>query len=190
MRWIAPLLITCGLVLAPGAGLAASSVRLAGLDNPEHIRCARKASATYRVPLAAVLVVLDVERGWVGAEQPNTREDGSVHSHDLGPMQINDAAWGRRLAEAGISREQVRDDACINIHVGTWILAGHIADLAHERATTPGEIPLLAEAILRYHSRTRRFQDRYADLVRAAIERGLQSITSDREGATSQGMTQ
>ena len=43
-------------------------------------------------------------------------------TEDLGPMQIN-TVWLPRLAPYGVTRRQLQDDRCINILVGSWILA-------------------------------------------------------------------
>jgi soluble lytic murein transglycosylase-like protein len=53
------------------------------------------------------------------------------HNHnssaDLGPMQINTSWWPKLLAY-GITQYDVLYDPCVNIRVGTWILASAIAD--------------------------------------------------------------
>jgi hypothetical protein len=40
-------------------------------------------------------------------------------------MQIN-SLWLGTLAEKGISEAMVRDDGCVNLAVGAWILGGHL----------------------------------------------------------------
>lgn len=169
--------------LAPALAVATSTApkRLAGLDNPEHIQCARTAARTFRVPFAAVLILLDVERGWAGAEQPNRNDDGEVVSYDLGPMQINDRAWLSTFESAGITRDQLRDDACINIHAGVWIFGRHLHDIRAEHAALAPEEratrnPAEVEAVLRYHSRTPKYQERYLEHVRKAVDRGLRAV--------------
>lgn len=118
--------------------------------------------------------MLDVERGWAGAEQPNRTPEGRVVSHDLGPMQINDRAWGDTFARVGIARESLRDNACLNIHAGTWILWTHWRSIRAERAkANEPEDGALGAAILRYHSRTPKHQARYLGLAKGALERGV-----------------
>lgn len=148
----------------------------AGLNNPEHIRCARSAARAFGVPLAAVLILLDVERGWSGAEQPNRNSAGDVVSHDLGPMQINDRAWLATFETLGITREQLKDNACINIHAGTWIYAKHLRAIRDEHSSRIASEPPEVEALLRYHSRTPDKQARYRGLIVAAVRRGMAAI--------------
>lgn len=175
------LVLLLGLIPAISQANTSPTKRLAGLDNPKHIHCAREAARAFHVPFAGILILLDVERGWEGAEQPNRNADGEVVSYDLGPMQINDRAWGSTFADLGISREQLRDDACINIHAGSWIYGRHLHDVRRELAQlTPEERavrdPAEVEAVLRYHSRTPKYQERYREHVRNAVIRGLQAV--------------
>jgi len=172
-------LSTCGIELAHATSPPARP--LAGLDSPAHINCARQAAGAFSVPFAAVLILLDVERGWSGAEQPNRNAAGEVVSYDLGPMQINDRAWLSTFTQAGITREQLRDDECVNIHAGTWILGRHLNDIRKEHAALTAEErasrdPIEVEALLRYHSRTPKYQLRYLEHIRKSVDRGLRAI--------------
>lgn len=159
----------------PATTTPASLRPASGLRSTEHIVCARRAAAAFRVPLAAVLILLDVEGGWVGAEQPNRSRTGEITSHDLGPMQINDRAWLKTFEAVGITREQLRDDACVNIHAGAWIYARHLSDIRRERSqgTSSRTDPPEVEALLRYHSRTEHFQQIYRGHIERSVARGL-----------------
>lgn len=155
-------------------GASAGDRPLAGAKNPKHIECAKEAARYWDLPFLTVLTLLSVEGGWEGAEVANApRSDGTV-TYDLGPMQINDSAWASFFAEVGISREMLRDDACVNIHAGTWIVRSHYEDILRERARN-GESPVgaLKEAMLRYHTRTPDIQERYAERMREVLERGV-----------------
>ena len=184
IRFLAACLIASTIAMATAATATPSpgaTRRLAGLDNPEHIRCARQAARAFQVPFAAVLILLDVERGWAGAEQPNRNDEGEILSYDLGPMQINDRAWLSTFESAGITREQLRDDACINIHAGTWIFGRHLNDIRRELAGLPASErakrdPAEVEAVLRYHSRTPKYQARYLEHVIKSVNRGLSAV--------------
>lgn len=105
--------------------------------------CIFTAAQTYSVPPTVILGVLHVEGGRVGMASPNTNG-----TYDLGPMQIN-TIWVPQLARHWRVSEKaalrwVRDDACVNIGVGAWILrtkmdsAGSLAGgIAHYHSATP-----------------------------------------------------
>jgi len=83
--------------------------------------CIFAAAQTYVVPPSVILGILNVEGGRIGQAVHNTN-----NTYDLGPMQIN-TIWLPELASYwGVSQrtalQEVRDDACINIGVGAWIL--------------------------------------------------------------------
>lgn len=87
--------------------------------------CIFAAAKTYAVPVDVVLGIMHVEGGRVGQMVRNTNG-----SHDLGPMQIN-TLWIPELARHWKLSEDatlrlVRDDACVNVGVGAWILRGKI----------------------------------------------------------------
>lgn len=104
--------------------------------------CIFTAAQTYSVPPTVILAVLHVEGGRVGMASPNTNG-----TFDLGPMQIN-TIWVPELSRHWRVSEKsamrwVRDDACMNIGVGAWILRRKI-----------DEAGSLAGGIARYHSGT------------------------------------
>jgi hypothetical protein len=83
--------------------------------------CIRAASEVHKVPAGVLVLLIDVERGRLGAMSPN--KNGTV---DIGPMQVNDT-WVDKIAERwGVSREAaflaLRDNFCANVEAGAWIL--------------------------------------------------------------------
>jgi hypothetical protein len=108
--------------------------------------CLLAAANTYQVPPAVMIGIMQVEGGHVGqAAGPNFNG-----TYDLGPMQVN-TLWVPQLARVwhvsnATARSWVRDDGCVNVHVGAWILKQKIAEtgslylgIAHYHSATPGE---------------------------------------------------
>jgi len=121
--------------------------------------CIFAASQTYSVPPSIILGVLSVEGGKIGQAVPNTNK-----TYDLGPMQIN-TIWIPELAKYWKISEQdatrlVRDDPCINIGVGAWILRSKMDQTGS-----------LAKGIAYYHSGTPKLGTKYRDKVLAAMEK-------------------
>ncbi len=121
--------------------------------------CIFTAAQTYVVPPSVILGILNVEGGRIGQAVRNTN-----NTYDLGPMQINTtwipelaAFWGIRPSEAV---HYVRDDACINIGVGAWIL--------RTKLNQTGSLP---QAIAYYHSSTPSLGHSYRKKVMSAMER-------------------
>ncbi len=116
--------------------------------------CLMMAAQAYQVPPAVLVGILKVEGGKVGQEVgPNGNG-----TYDLGPMQIN-TVWLEELAghwntDKATARRMVRDDGCLNITVGAWILRRQMDRTDH-----------LYRAIARYHSATPGIGTRYADKV-------------------------
>jgi soluble lytic murein transglycosylase-like protein len=84
--------------------------------------CAAEFADYYRVPYEIVQAVATQEGGWPGAKiGPN--KNGT---YDLGVMQINTIWFDEKnpvnLSKFGITEELVRNDACTNIAMGTWVL--------------------------------------------------------------------
>ena len=116
------------------------------------IECINAAAVNYQVPATTIISVLNTEGGRTGLEHKN--DNGSI---DYGSMQIN-SLWLPKLAQYGISKEELRDNACTNVEVGTWILSQAIADgLMNEK-------PYL-ESVAGYNSKTPRFNQQYQKLV-------------------------
>lgn len=92
------------------------------LINDVPIECINQAAIQYNVPATLIISVLQVEDGRAGMASPN--DNGSF---DYGPMQIN-SIWLRTLKPYGYTRDQLQNDPCTNVWVGTWILSQRIAD--------------------------------------------------------------
>ncbi len=120
--------------------------------------CIFAAAQTYSVPAPVILGILHVEGGRVGQAVGNTNG-----SYDLGPMQIN-TIWMPELArhwQVSESRatQMVRDDACINIGVGAWILRKKMNDTGS-----------LYQGIAWYHSATPQYGHKYRQKVLNAMQ--------------------
>lgn len=79
--------------------------------------CWGEAAKRYGVPVTLLKAVAQVEssnRARVVARNTN----GSL---DIGFMQINDW-WLPHLQRYGVTKTTLLDDACVNLHVGAWIL--------------------------------------------------------------------
>ncbi len=121
--------------------------------------CIFAAAQTYAVPPSVLLGIINVEGGRIGQAVKNTND-----TYDLGPMQIN-TLWIPELARYwGISEtnatSQVRDDPCINIGVGAWILRSKI-----------NQTGSLKKGIAYYHSGTPKLGGRYRKKVVKAMQR-------------------
>ncbi len=122
--------------------------------------CIFLASQQYHVPPAVLIGILHVEGGSVGQEVgPNTNG-----TYDLGPMQIN-TLWLDELAQKwnvskNVARQWVRDDECVNIGVGAWILRRNINDAGG-----------LSKGLAYYHSRTPHIGKRYRQKVIDAMQK-------------------
>jgi hypothetical protein len=121
--------------------------------------CIFTAAQTYSVPPTVILGVLNVEGGKVGMASPNTNG-----SYDLGPMQIN-TIWVPELASYWRVSEKtalrwLRDDACVNIGVGAWILRKKM-----------NETGSLVGGIAGYHSLTPGIGSNYRKKVLTAMQR-------------------
>lgn len=95
-----------------------SGQRLKGLDKAQ--TCAVYASHYYGVPTLLTLSIMRTEGGRPGTVSPNTNG-----SYDMGVMQVN-SIWLPKLAAMGITKHEIIYNACQNVMVGTWILAGYM----------------------------------------------------------------
>jgi hypothetical protein len=121
--------------------------------------CIFTAAQTYAVPPSVLLGILHVEGGKVGQAVGNTNG-----THDLGPMQIN-TIWIPQLAKywrvpKDTALRMVRDDACVNIGVGAWILRSKM-----------NETGSLYKGIAWYHSATPHLGSKYRDKVMGAMQK-------------------
>ena len=85
------------------------------------LECINQAALHHHVPATMIVSVMQIENG---------RNGDAIHNkngtHDLGVMQIN-TSWLPRLQKYSISKESLKNDACLNVDVGAWILAQSIA---------------------------------------------------------------
>jgi len=121
--------------------------------------CIFTAAQTYVVPPSVILGILNVEGGRIGQAARNTN-----NTYDLGPMQIN-TIWIPELASFwGVNKSEalrlVRDDACINIGVGAWILRSKM-----------NQTGSLTQGIAYYHSGTPALGHKYKEKVMGAMQR-------------------
>jgi soluble lytic murein transglycosylase-like protein len=129
------------------------------IAGPALAACIFAAAQTYSLPPSVILAILHVEGGRVGMASKNTNG-----SYDLGPMQINTlwipglaAHWKVPPAKA---LRMVRDDGCVNIGVGAWILRSKI-----------NETGSLYQGIAHYHSATPKFGTAYRQRVLSAMRK-------------------
>jgi soluble lytic murein transglycosylase-like protein len=121
--------------------------------------CIFAAAQTYVVPPSVILGILTVEGGRIGQAVQNTNG-----TYDLGPMQIN-TIWIPQLANYwGVDQKTalhaVKNDACINIGVGAWILRQKM-----------NETGSLSMGIAHYHSATPVYGHSYRMKVMGAMRR-------------------
>ena len=115
--------------------------------------CINQAAIRYHVPAAVIVSVIQTEKGRNGMAIKN--KNGT---YDLGIMQVN-TSWVPKLAKHGINIESVQSDPCVNIQVGTWILAQGIArndgwqGVANYHSSTPKHNQQYQERIKNTYSR-------------------------------------
>lgn len=97
--------------------------------------CVMDASRRFKIPVAIILTILDVEGGEVGVRASN--KNGTW---DLGPMQVNTCHM-EELKPFGISKYDLQTNGCLNVQAGTWLL--------RQLLNRHGK---MLEAIGRYHS--------------------------------------
>lgn len=114
--------ISAGMALCLALSIV-PSVASAAAASYQH--CIDKASRDFSVPSVVIESIIEVEGGKVGTKSKNS--DGS---YDYGIMQIN--TWwfrhGPLRKQYNVSIEEVTNNACINIYIGTWILATELAN--------------------------------------------------------------
>ncbi|MDX8377482.1 MAG: lytic transglycosylase domain-containing protein [Mariprofundales bacterium] len=87
-----------------------------------HATCISQASTHYGVNPALIRAIMAAENIHYDVDAVNTNSDGS---EDLGLMQIN-TWWLSKLKKHSITRDILLTKPCVNIYVGTWILATNI----------------------------------------------------------------
>ncbi|MGZ1522174.1 transglycosylase SLT domain-containing protein [Xanthomonas citri] len=103
--------------------------------------CVRAAAARYRVPEQIVWTILRTEGGTTGKVSRN-----SNGTYDMGQMQINSVhlkSAPYQFEKYGITRDALVNNQCLNINVGTYMLASEIS-----------RAPSFWKGVTNYHSRT------------------------------------
>ena len=82
--------------------------------------CVPEIAAYYQVPTEIIAAVQQVESGAKGqdAGKVGPNKNGT---YDLGAMQVN-TWWLPKLNQWGIDEQELLENECTNIAVGTWIL--------------------------------------------------------------------
>jgi soluble lytic murein transglycosylase-like protein len=123
--------------------------------------CIVAASNHYQVQPALLLSVLKVESGQVGKVSRN--DNGTV---DIGPMQVNSIHLPE-LEKFGILFEQLKNDGCLNVHVGAYYIKK--AELAQTGGAVQTSAKEFWKGVGNYHSKTPQYNTRYAAKVAAAV---------------------
>lgn len=128
--------------------------------SPVTAECVVAASNKYLVPPLVILSILKVESGRVGEVSKNT--NGTV---DIGPMQINSIHLPT-LAPYGITFEQLKNNGCLNVSIGAYLIKKAEVDLSRSA-------PILTPAnywksVGNYHSKTPSNNAKYLSKVVAA----------------------
>jgi soluble lytic murein transglycosylase-like protein len=150
------------LLVATGASAATEA---------EVRRCIDQSASAFGISPVPIRVLREVEGGAVG-KVSRANKNGT---YDIGPMQVN-SLWLPALAELGISERDLRDNACINVYVGTWIY--------YNQYLKSRDVVL---AMARYHSPgARHHQARYLGLVQRVLERHIARAQRELAGPLTQ----
>ncbi|MFL9912014.1 lytic transglycosylase domain-containing protein [Paraburkholderia sp. RL17-337-BIB-A] len=103
-----------------GRTVAALFVGTLACSNPAAADCLDDAAQFHHVNVVLVRAIAQQESG-MRASAINVNNDGT---EDVGLMQIN-SSWLPKLRRYGVTREALFN-ACVNVYVGTWILASNI----------------------------------------------------------------
>jgi soluble lytic murein transglycosylase-like protein len=113
--------------------------------------CWQEASDRYGVPVDLLYSVAMVETGNKAKIVSKANKNGS---YDIGLMQINSSHL-KRLANYGISEKDLLDNACLNLHVGAWIMSDAISrhgfnwkGVGAYNAASPDKRRIYAEKVL------------------------------------------
>lgn len=88
--------------------------------------CFKQASERFQIDHRLLIAIAEVESSMNPKAIGLNKRDGKVVSEDVGLMQIN-SSWFPKLSGMGITRSDLLDKPCQNIHVGAWILAKNIS---------------------------------------------------------------
>jgi hypothetical protein len=119
---------------------------------PVTAQCVYSSAQYFDIPFAALVGVLSQEAGRVGQYRNNTNG-----TRDNGPMQIN-TVWMDQIQKRGITELQIRNNGCLNVFVGAWILSQHFQNIENKW-----------QAIGAYHSKTPKHNKKYQKLVRQRL---------------------
>lgn len=131
--------------------------------SPVTAQCLVDVSNQSGIHTDVLLAILMVEGGTVGKDN-NGNTNGT---YDIGPFQINSMHLPR-LKHMGISETKLRNNGCVNATVAAVILRESIPDNVMASIKTPEDY---LRAIARYHSKTPKYNERYAKLLHTAFER-------------------
>lgn len=123
--------------------------------------CLKTVSARYEIHPDVLLALLLVEGGTVG-QNSRANDNGS---YDIGLFQIN-TIHRPALAALGVSEEELRNDGCLNAAVAGWHLRRVLTDEVMSDVTDDDSY---LRALALYHSATPRYNEIYANKLRAAF---------------------
>ena len=128
--------------------------------------CISHAAKQYHLPELLYRAILLTEGGRVGhiSRNPNG-------SYDMGPAQVNSMHLAE-LADMGISKDQIINDGCLNIHIGAWILAGALG------GRTPDNAAEFWRRVGNYNSSTPKYNVAYQRKVWKNVQIAAHSQTS------------
>lgn len=121
-------------------------------------QCVHEIAKHYDLPMALLVAIMSVEGGEVGKESKNTNG-----TSDYGPMQIN-TIWLKDLKKYGISKEALRDNGCVNVAAGSWILREKI---------NKNKDKSIWFGIGSYHSKTKELNNWYVSKIKKVLARKL-----------------
>lgn len=104
-------------------GITALSLQAAVSHAQEGWQCWGDAAARYGVPVDLLYAIARVE---TGSRYNLVSPKNKNGSYDIGLMQINSIHLPR-LAKLGITKQDLLDKPCVNLHVGAWILSESIS---------------------------------------------------------------
>jgi hypothetical protein len=151
-------------------GLAAVALATSASAEGLPRQCLTAAASRFKVPVPVIVTVIATEGCWVGFE--GTNKNGSV---DRGLMCIN-SVHDSRWQAFGISPQQLRDDACASITVGTFMLAESYHEARQERSAEDTEASLWVKAIGYYHSHDPHYRAIYEGRAAEALRRLVATV--------------
>lgn len=103
------------------------------------IACMVSAATLQSLPPQVMFGLYKTEGGHVGQWTTNTNG-----SHDIGPLQINDATWLQKIADLqfggdkDLAMNALLNDGCYNVNVGAWIFRQYLNEAHGDYATAIG----------------------------------------------------